>query len=277
MAKPLIAISQLRYADSLASYLKSQQIPVQVHHVPADDQYVLVLDNDNDHARALEICEAFIQAPNDPKYQQAAWQHSERTDVPAEQAQGNSMRLGSNDIGVFVDDEQEIAHVDCRTQHPGRRELVTTLDSGAQRTARRLLSSARPELAEVGVHNGAAVVVRSGSDIELLTATDLVAGASRVEVALPDGARVPVDPIADSSEFPVTRLRFTKQPAGVVPLELAAPERCTPGVRALTLSLLERPGYEVLSVVELRRVLALLGGRRRGLALGRLERREGAA
>ena len=92
MAKPLIAISQLRYADSLASYLKSQQIPVQVHHVPEEDQYVLVLDNDNDHARALEICEAFIQDPNDPKYQQAAWQHSERTDVPVEQAQGSSMR-----------------------------------------------------------------------------------------------------------------------------------------------------------------------------------------
>ena len=92
MAKPLIAISQLRYADSLASYLKSQRIPVQVHHVPEEDQYVLVLDNDNDHARALEICQAFIQAPNDPKYQQAAWQHSERTDVPVEQAPGNSMR-----------------------------------------------------------------------------------------------------------------------------------------------------------------------------------------
>ena len=92
MAKPLIAISQLRYADSLASYLKSQRIPVQVHHVPEEDQYVLVLDNDNDHARAMEICQAFIQAPNDPKYQQAAWQHSERTDVPVEQAKGNSMR-----------------------------------------------------------------------------------------------------------------------------------------------------------------------------------------
>ena len=92
MAKPLIAISQLRYADSLASYLKSQQIPVQVQHVPEDDQYVLVLENDADHVRALEICQAFIQAPNDPKYQQAAWQHSERTDVPVEQTQGNSMR-----------------------------------------------------------------------------------------------------------------------------------------------------------------------------------------
>ena len=92
MAKPLIAISQLRYADSLASYLKSQRIPVQVHHVPEEDQYVLVLDNDNDHARAMEICQTFIKAPNDPKYQQAAWQHSERTDVPVEQAKGNSMR-----------------------------------------------------------------------------------------------------------------------------------------------------------------------------------------
>tara|TARA_Y100000588_G_scaffold270530_1_gene286073 strand:+ start:367 stop:777 length:411 start_codon:yes stop_codon:yes gene_type:complete len=77
VAKPLIAISQLRYADSLASYLKSQQIPVQVHHVPEEDQYVLVLDNEAHHERALEICQAFIQAPNDPKYQQAAWQHSE--------------------------------------------------------------------------------------------------------------------------------------------------------------------------------------------------------
>tara|TARA_B100000780_G_scaffold275731_2_gene242941 strand:+ start:761 stop:1624 length:864 start_codon:yes stop_codon:yes gene_type:complete len=92
VAKPLIAISQLRYADSLASYLKSQRIPVQVHHVPEEDQYVLVLDNDNDHARAMEICQTFIKAPNDPKYQQAAWQHSERTDVPVEQAPGNSMR-----------------------------------------------------------------------------------------------------------------------------------------------------------------------------------------
>ena len=60
--------------------------------MPEEDQYVLVLGNDNDHARAMEICQAFIQAPNDPKYQQAAWQHSERTDVPVEQAKGNSMR-----------------------------------------------------------------------------------------------------------------------------------------------------------------------------------------
>ncbi|GGF76098.1 rhomboid family intramembrane serine protease GlpG [Alteromonas lipolytica] len=92
MATPLIAISQLRYADALASYLKSQLIPVQVQAEPDKDQYILLLENDEDYARALEICQAFIKAPNDPVYQQAAWQHSDQTDVPAPPSSGNSIR-----------------------------------------------------------------------------------------------------------------------------------------------------------------------------------------
>lgn len=92
MAKPLIAISQLRYADSLASYLKSQYIAVQVQHVPREDQYLLILDDEADFERAMEICQAFIKAPNDPIYQQAAWQHSDRTDLPVEPAKGDHVR-----------------------------------------------------------------------------------------------------------------------------------------------------------------------------------------
>lgn len=81
MAKPLIAIRQLRYADLLASYLTSQHIDVTVVHDAAQDQYVVQLHNEQDMDKALAICHAFVKAPNDPKYQQAAWQHSERTDV----------------------------------------------------------------------------------------------------------------------------------------------------------------------------------------------------
>ncbi len=81
MAKPLIAIRQLRYADLLASYLTSQHIDVSVVHDAAQDQYIVQLNNEADFDKALSICQAFVQSPNDPKYQQAAWQHSERTDI----------------------------------------------------------------------------------------------------------------------------------------------------------------------------------------------------
>ncbi|NVK56893.1 MAG: rhomboid family intramembrane serine protease GlpG [Alteromonadaceae bacterium] len=82
MSTPLIAISELRYADSLASYLKSQRIDVSIKNAPDEAQYIVLLNDESKYEQALEICQAFVDAPNDPKYQQAAWQHSDRTDVP---------------------------------------------------------------------------------------------------------------------------------------------------------------------------------------------------
>lgn len=84
MATPLIKLDQLRYADALASYLKSQQIPVTVHSEPDSSLYTLILENAEDYDTAMEICRHFVESPNHPKYQQAAWQHSDRTDLPVD-------------------------------------------------------------------------------------------------------------------------------------------------------------------------------------------------
>jgi len=93
VATPLIAISELRYADLLASYLKSQRIDVSIHSASDEEQYIVLLNDDAKYEQALAICQAFIDAPNDPKYQQAAWQHSDRTDVPvASGSRGNSVK-----------------------------------------------------------------------------------------------------------------------------------------------------------------------------------------
>ncbi|MDC8831846.1 rhomboid family intramembrane serine protease GlpG [Alteromonas gilva] len=93
MATPLIAISELRYADSLASYLKSQRIDVTINPVPDEEQYIVLLNDESKYDEALAICQAFVDAPNDPKYQQAAWQHSDRTNIPfVSSGGGNSVK-----------------------------------------------------------------------------------------------------------------------------------------------------------------------------------------
>lgn len=92
MATPLIALDQLRYADSLASYLKSQHIPVTVQPEANDSRYVLFIENEDDYDKAIEICRNFVRAPNDPIYQQAAWQHSDRTDVPDDAPKSDNLK-----------------------------------------------------------------------------------------------------------------------------------------------------------------------------------------
>lgn len=82
MARAIISIKQLRYADLLASYLKSQNIPVTVATDTEKNSYQIVLDDDSQYAIARDLCQEFVNNPNHKKYQVAAWQHSERTNVP---------------------------------------------------------------------------------------------------------------------------------------------------------------------------------------------------
>ena len=78
MNSPLIAFRQEGAAHLLANYLQSQSIGAKVERTSAGDEYMVVLENEDDALRARDITEAFLRNPNDPKYQQAAWQHGEQ-------------------------------------------------------------------------------------------------------------------------------------------------------------------------------------------------------
>ncbi|MEC8232130.1 MAG: rhomboid family intramembrane serine protease GlpG [Pseudomonadota bacterium] len=76
MGQPLIAFNQQSPAHLLANYLTSQQIPANVvQHANATDnnEFVVVLANDEHTERAQAIAQDFVNNPTDPKYQQAAW------------------------------------------------------------------------------------------------------------------------------------------------------------------------------------------------------------
>ncbi|MDO6577636.1 MULTISPECIES: rhomboid family intramembrane serine protease GlpG [Alteromonas] len=86
MSHPLIAFRQQGVAHLLANYLGSQNIRATVKPTEAGDEFVVLLADDNDALKARAITEEFIQQPNNPKYQQAAWQHGENVDlVPSRQ------------------------------------------------------------------------------------------------------------------------------------------------------------------------------------------------
>ncbi|WP_218312585.1 rhomboid family intramembrane serine protease GlpG [Alteromonas antoniana] len=78
MNSPLIAFRQEGVAHLLANYLKSQSIDAKVERTSAGDEYMVVLANEDDALRARDITEAFLRNPNDPKYQQAAWEHGQQ-------------------------------------------------------------------------------------------------------------------------------------------------------------------------------------------------------
>jgi len=77
----LIAFRQQGIAYLLANYLTSQQIVAHVRKSEAGDEFMVLLENDNDALAARDITEQFLQDPNNPKYQQAAWQHGEKVDL----------------------------------------------------------------------------------------------------------------------------------------------------------------------------------------------------
>jgi len=86
VSHPLIAFRQQGVAHLLANYLGSQNIAATVKPTEAGDEFVVLLEDDNDALKARAITEEFIQQPNNPKYQQAAWQHGENVDlVPSRQ------------------------------------------------------------------------------------------------------------------------------------------------------------------------------------------------
>ena len=84
MSHSLIAFRQQGVAHLLANYLTSQNIPASVSQTDAGDEFVVVLQNDNDAIQARAITEHFLQDPNNPKYQQAAWQHGENVHLSAD-------------------------------------------------------------------------------------------------------------------------------------------------------------------------------------------------
>lgn len=81
MAIGLIAIEQGQFAHLLASYLKSQGVPAQVVEQTEPAQFVVVIEHEHDFEQAKTIAQEFIRQPNDPKYQQAAWQQGEQVNL----------------------------------------------------------------------------------------------------------------------------------------------------------------------------------------------------
>lgn len=86
MSQPLIAFRQQGIAHLLANYLSSQHIPSKVTPTEAGDEFVVMLENDSDALKARAITEEFVKQPNNPKYQQAAWQSGEGVNLmPSQQ------------------------------------------------------------------------------------------------------------------------------------------------------------------------------------------------
>lgn len=78
MSQPLIAFRQQGIALLLANYLKSQHIDCSVSPSEAKDEYFVQLADEADALRARELTEQFLSDPNNPKYQQAAWQFGDK-------------------------------------------------------------------------------------------------------------------------------------------------------------------------------------------------------
>ena len=91
MAHPILTIRHHSYAHLLANYLTSQGHPAVVQGpdqngdaTTADSKaYQVCLQDLNNIEEVKAICDAFLQQPNHPRYQQAAWQTGEQVTMPA--------------------------------------------------------------------------------------------------------------------------------------------------------------------------------------------------
>ncbi|HAI73526.1 MAG TPA: rhomboid family intramembrane serine protease GlpG, partial [Alteromonas australica] len=81
MSHPLIAFRQQGVAHLLANYLKSENIACSVSPTDAGDEYVILLNDESQALKAREITEQFLSDPNNPKYQQAAWQYGDKVNL----------------------------------------------------------------------------------------------------------------------------------------------------------------------------------------------------
>ncbi|RDV23966.1 rhomboid family intramembrane serine protease GlpG [Alteromonas aestuariivivens] len=89
MPIPLIALRYEPHAHLLAHYLNSQGISASLRSsepstesssgssTESSQEFVIELERESDIERARLICSDFIRFPNNPKYQQAAWQSGE--------------------------------------------------------------------------------------------------------------------------------------------------------------------------------------------------------
>jgi GlpG protein len=78
VSQPLIAFRQQGIALLLANYLKSQKIDCLVTPSEAKDEFFVQLTHEEDALKARELTEQFLRDPNNPKYQQAAWQFGDK-------------------------------------------------------------------------------------------------------------------------------------------------------------------------------------------------------
>jgi len=81
VSHPLIAFRQQGVAHLLANYLKSENIACSVSPTDAGDEYVILLNDESQALKAREITEQFLSDPNNPKYQQAAWQYGDKVNL----------------------------------------------------------------------------------------------------------------------------------------------------------------------------------------------------
>lgn len=71
MSHPLIAFSQPQHAELLANHLRKEGIAATV--IDYENQHIVALTHVEDKTRAIALCEAYVKAPYNPKYQQQAW------------------------------------------------------------------------------------------------------------------------------------------------------------------------------------------------------------
>lgn len=78
----LVAFSQERPARLLVDYLKSQNIESVYRQVEGQYRHGVMLMDLVNAEQAKKIAQDFVANPYDSKYQQAAWQHGQRVDIP---------------------------------------------------------------------------------------------------------------------------------------------------------------------------------------------------
>jgi len=81
VSRPLIAFNQEPAAHLFVDYLKTQSIPASVRYAESGNQFIIMLHNESDAEKARSLAEQFVEQPDHPRYQQAAWQTGKHVEL----------------------------------------------------------------------------------------------------------------------------------------------------------------------------------------------------
>ncbi|XQW85284.1 rhomboid family intramembrane serine protease GlpG [Thalassotalea piscium] len=97
--QPLVEVGQHSIALLFCNYLISQSIIAEVKAI--DGKFIVLVDADY-LPQSKSLFEEFIQQPHHPKYQQAAWDNAQVTDVQGSGATTSIVQQFLNHAGIFT-------------------------------------------------------------------------------------------------------------------------------------------------------------------------------